>query len=255
MRVIGMLLGIPEGDLGAISSSTQERHHLDEARPPEVQDVSGTMETFAEYIDWREDHPSDDLMTQLLVTEFEDDTGVRRRLTRTEVLTYTTLLATAGNETTQRLLGWAAKVLADHPGERHALAADRALVPNAVEELLRFESPSPVQARVTTRDVELHGQTVPAGSALLLLTGSANRDERQFPDADTFDVHRRIDHHVAFGYGLHFCLGAALARMEARIVLDEVLGRWTDWDVDHDTAVLDHTSTTRGWISLPIRTR
>jgi cytochrome P450 len=254
MRVIGMLLGIPEGDLGTISSSTQERHHLDEAGPPDVHEMSETSEMFAEYIDWREDHPSDDLMTQMLVTEFEDDTGVRRRLSRTEVLTYTTLLATAGNETTQRLLGWTAKVLGEHPDQRHALAADRALVPNAVEEVLRFESPSPVQARVTTREVELHGQTVPAGSALLLLTASANRDERRFPDADTFDVHRKIDQHVAFGYGLHFCLGAALARMEARIVLDEVLARWTDWEVDHANAVLDHTSTTRGWISLPIRT-
>ena len=255
MRVIGMLLGIPEGDLGSISRDTQERHHLDQGRPPDVSDMSETSKMFAEYIEWREEHPSDDLMTQMLVTEFEDDTGARRKLTRTEVLTYTTLLATAGNETTQRLLGWTAKVLAEHPDQRHEVAADRALVPNAVEELLRFESPSPVQARVATRDVELHGQTVPAGSAVLLLTASANRDERQFPDADTFDVRRRIDHHVAFGYGLHFCLGAALARMEARIVLDEVLNRWTDWDVDHANAVLDHTSTTRGWISLPIRTR
>ena len=89
---------------------------------------------------------------------------------------------------------------------------------------------------------------------MLLLNASANRDERHFADADAFDISRRIDHHLAFGYGLHFCLGAALARMEGRVVLDEVLNRFPDWEVDYDNAVLDHTSTTRGWLRLPIIT-
>ena len=251
MRVIGMLLGIPEQDLDTISDATHTRHHLEEAGPSPHYDAVETAALFGDYLDWRQDHPSDDLMTGLLTTEF-DDGGVRRRLTRTEVLTYCQLLASAGNETTQRLLGWTAKVLADYPGQRHLVADDRSLVPNAVEELLRFESPSPVQARVTTMAVQLHGETVPAGSVVLLLTGSANRDERHFPDPDRFDVRRPIDRHLSFGHGLHFCLGAALARLEARVVLDELLRRWRDWEID-DGAVLDHTSTTRGWLSLPIR--
>jgi cytochrome P450 len=111
-----------------------------------------------------------------------------------------------------------------------------------------------VQARVVTKDVEHYGQAVREDSIMLLLNGSANRDERHFEDADRFDIHRRIDHHLAFGYGLHFCLGAALARMEGRVVLDEVLNRFPDWEVDYDNAELDHTSTTRGWLKLPIIT-
>ena len=166
---------------------------------------------FAEYIDWRAEHPSDDLMTQLLDAEFDDETGTRRRLTRDEVLTYVMLLAGAGNETTTRLIGWTGKLLAEHPDERRALVEDRSLVPNAIEEILRYEAPSPVQARTMTRDMDHHGQTVSAGSIMVLLNGSANRDDREFPDADRFDVHREIAHHLSFGYGIHFCLGAALA--------------------------------------------
>ena len=152
---------------------------------------------FEEYIDWRAKHPSDDLMTELLQAEFEDETGTVRRLTRQEVLGYVNLLAAAGNETTTRLIGWTGKVLAEHPDQRRELVEDRDLIPNAIEELLRYESPSPVQARYVTRDVEHYGQVVPAGSAILLLTASANRDERKFPDADRFDIHRTIDRQLA----------------------------------------------------------
>jgi cytochrome P450 len=128
------------------------------------------------------------------------------------------------------------------------------LVPGAIEELLRYESPSPVQARYVTQDVEHYGETVPAGSAILLLTGSANRDDRTFPDGDSFDIHRKIGHHVAFGYGLHFCLGAALARLEGRVALDEVLQRFPTWDIDWDNAKQARTSTVRGWERLPVTT-
>ena len=114
-------------------------------------------------------------------------------------------------------------MLAEHPDQRREIVEDRSLVPNAIEELLRYEAPSPVQARYVARDVEHYGQTVPEGSVMVLLNGSANRDERQFPDGDRFDIHREIDHHLAFGYGIHFCLGAALARLEGRVALDEVL--------------------------------
>ena len=168
------------------------------------------------------------------------------------MLGFVNLLAAAGNETTTRLIGWTGKVLAEHPDQRQELAEDRSLVPNAIEELLRFESPSPVQARYLTHDVEHHGQTVPAGSALLLLNGSGNRDDRKFADGDEFDIHRKIDHHLAFGYGIHFCLGAALARLEGRVALDEVLQRFPSWEVDWDNAVQARTSTVRGWEHLPV---
>jgi cytochrome P450 len=210
---------------------------------------------FAEYIDWRADHPSDDLMTELLNAQFEDVTGTVRGLSRDEILNYIGLLAAAGNETTTRLIGWAGKVLAEHPDQRAELAQHPGLVPGAIEELLRYESPSPVQARYVTRDVEHFGQVVPEGSVLLLMTGAANRDERKFDDPDHFDVHRDIQQHLAFGYGIHFCLGSHLARLEGRIALEEVLARFPTWEVDWDNAVQAHTSTVRGWESLPVVVR
>jgi cytochrome P450 len=143
--------------------------------------------------------------------------------------------------------------LAAHPDQRAALVADPTLVPNAIEELLRFEAPSPVQARYVTTAVELHGVAIPEGSKVLLLTGSAGRDERQYPDADRFDVRREFSTHLSFGYGVHFCLGAALARLESRIALEETLRRFPEWEVDHERAVRLHTSTVRGYSSVPIR--
>jgi cytochrome P450 len=200
----------------------------------------------------REAAPGDDMLTALVQAEVAED-GVRRRLARQECAEFANLLISAGTETVARLLGWSAVLLAAHPEQRAALAADPTSVPGAVEELLRYEAPSPVNGRYTTRDVELHGTTIPAASKVLLLTGSAGRDERKYPDADRFDVHRRFDHHVSFGYGIHFCLGAALARMEGRIGLEEVLARHPAWEVDHDRAVRLHTSTVRGWVSVPVR--
>jgi cytochrome P450 len=254
MRTIGMLLGIPEQDQKAIKDRLDAGLRLDtEALDTDSRVPVDFGDDFGAYIDWRAEHPSDDLMTDLLNAEFEDETGTTRRLTRDEVLNYVGLLAGAGNETTTRLIGWAGKVLAENPEQRAELAADPSLVPNAVEELLRFESPSPVQARYVMRDVEHYGQPVSAGSVMLLLTGSANRDERKFPDPDRFDIHRTIDHHLAFGYGIHFCLGSHLARLEGRVAIEEVLKRFPDWNVDWDNAVRAHTSTVRGWESLPVR--
>jgi Cytochrome P450 len=231
MRTIGMLLGIPEQDQEAIRDRIDEGLRLNDSAMPDLE----------EYIDWRAEHPSDDLMTELLHAEFEDETGARRRLTRAEVLEYVNLLAAAGNETT-RLIGWTGKVLADDPDQRKEIVDDRSLVPEAIDEVLRYESPSPVQARYVTRDVEHYGEVVPEGSVIVLLTASGNRDERKFPDADRFDIQRKIDHHLAFGYGIHFCLGAALARLEGRIALDEVLKRFPSWEVDRDNAVQARTS-------------
>ena len=256
MRTIGMLLGIPETDQEAIRDRLDESLRLEEGQAPDIsaQDAMANAELFADYVDWRAQHPSDDLMTELLTAEFEDETGTTRRLSRPEVLTYVNLLAGAGNETTGRLIGWTGKVLAEHPDQRRELAADRSLVPNAIEELLRFEAPSPVQARYVAGDVEHHGRTVAEGSVMVLLNGSANRDERRFPDGERFDIHREIGHHLSFGYSLHFCLGAALARLEGRVALDEVLQRWSDWEVDDEHAVMAHASTARGWEKLPVFT-
>jgi cytochrome P450 len=256
MRTIGMLLGIPEQDQEALRDRIDEGLRLDEGEMPtfDTERTVGQSEAFAEYIDWRAEHPSDDLMTELLQAEYTDVEGVRRRLTREEVLGYVNLVAAAGNETTTRLIGWTGKVLAEHPDQRRDLVADRSLVPNAIEELLRYEPPSPVQARYVTTDVEHYGRTVAEGSVMLFLNAAANRDERKFPDGESFDVRRRIDHHLSFGYGIHFCLGAALARLEGRVALDEVLQRFPTWEVDGDNAVQARTSTVRGWESLPVVT-
>ncbi|HVX17394.1 MAG TPA: cytochrome P450 [Acidimicrobiales bacterium] len=258
MRTIGMLLGIPEEDQIALREQIDEGLRLEDGTMPDLSDAQamaqGQAAAFADYVDWRADHPSDDLMTELLNAEFEDETGETRRLTREELLNYVNLLAAAGNETTTRLIGWAGKVLAEHPDQRRELVDSPELIPKAIEELLRYEAPSPVNARYVTADVELHGRVVPAGSAMILLNGAANRDERKFPDADRFDIHRVIDHHLAFGYGIHFCLGAALARMEGRVALDEILKRFPTWEVDWDRAVQARTSTVRGWERLPVRT-
>jgi cytochrome P450 len=257
MRTIGMLLGIPEEDQEAIRDRIDEGLRLEEGSMPDTStryvDASRSG-TFSEYIEWRAKHPSDDLMTELLQAEFEDHTGTRRRLSHEEVLNYVNLLAAAGNETTTRLIGWTGKVLADHPDQRKEIVEDRGLIPGTIEEVLRYESPSPVQSRYVMKDVEHHGEKVPEGSAMVLLTASGNRDERKFPDADRFDIHRKIDHHLAFGYGIHFCMGAALARLEGRIALDEVLKRFPTWEVDWDNAVQARTSTVRGWEKLPVTT-
>jgi cytochrome P450 len=255
MRTIGMLLGIPESDQEALRDRIDEGLRLEEGSMPDRSQLNPeeiANRGFADYIDWRAEHPSDDLMTELLTAEFEDEKGDRRRLTRTEVLSYVNLLASAGNETTTRLIGWTGKVLAEHPDERRALVEDPGLIPNAIEELLRYEAPSPVQARYVARDVEHHGRAVPEGSVIVLLNASANRDERKFDDPDRFDIRRRIGHHLSFGYGIHFCLGAALARLEGRVALDEVLKRFPSWDVDWDHAVQARTSTVRGWERLPV---
>ncbi|HEY9313215.1 cytochrome P450 [Williamsia sp.] len=257
MRTIGMLIGIPEKDQEAIRDHTNAQMRTEAGKPMKAAEEGlDTGEIFAEYIDWRAENPSDDIMTELLNVEFTDETGEVRKLTRGELLTYVNVVAGAGNETTTRLIGWAGKVLAEHPDQRRELAEDNTLIPKAIEELLRFEPPAPHASRYVTRDVEYYGQTVPEGSVMTLLLGSANRDDRQFPpDGDVFDIHRESRPHVAFSVGAHFCLGAALARLEGRIALEEVLKRFPEWDVDLGAATLSPTSTVRGWESMPAVTR
>ncbi len=254
MRVIGMLLGVPEQDQEAVRDSVDRSLRTEAGKPMKVSADFVEGEMFAEYIDWRAEHPSDDIMTELLHAEFEDETGTVRRLTREELQTYLTVIAGAGNETTTRLIGWTGKVLADHPDQRKELVDDRSLIPNAIEELLRFEPPAHHMARYVAQDVDVHGRTVPEGSIMLLLPGSANRDDRRFGDGDRFDIHREMGQPLTFGYGIHFCLGAALARLEGRLALDEVLDRFPSWEVDWDRARIAPTSTVRGWETLPVVT-
>jgi cytochrome P450 len=254
MRVIGMLLGIPEGDQQTVRDRADAKLRT---KPGEQMKVSESalmdVDIFAEYIDWRAEHPSDDLMTELLNAQFEDEHGVTRTLTRPEILTYVTVLAGAGNETTARLIGWLVSVLARYPDQRTEVIEDRQLIPNVIEETLRFEPTGHAVARYVTTDVEFHGQVVPAGSAISLLVASANRDERRWTDPKRFDIHRRINQLLTFGLGTHYCMGAALARLEAKVALEEFVARFPKWDVDVDNAVLSSTSTMRGWETLPVR--
>jgi cytochrome P450 len=254
MRVIGMLLGIPESAQTGIRDRSDAILRTEAGKPMAVvsQDAIANGKVFGEYIDWRAQHPSDDLMTVLLTAEFEDESGTMRRLTRDEVMTYTQVLAGAGNETTGRLIGWLGKLLGDHPDQRREVAADPSLIANTVEETLRFEATGPALARYVARDVEYYGTDLPAGSAILLVVGSANRDERRYEDPDRFDIHRDLSQHLTFGYGLHYCLGAALARLEGRVALDEVLKRFPDWEIDQENARMAQTSTMRGWESMPV---
>jgi cytochrome P450 len=256
IRVIGMLLGIPEQDQQAVRAHGDKRISRQPGQPKDYAENNIADDAFfGEYLDWRASHPADDLMTQLLQAEFEDETGTLRRLTREEILTFVNVLASAGNETTNRLIGWTGKVLADHPDQRRELAEDRSLIPNAIEEILRFEPPALQICRYVTKDVGYYGETVPRGSVMMFLAASANRDSRPFaPDGDVFDIHREIGHHIAFGYGIHFCLGAALARLEGRIALDEVLSRFPEWEVDTDRARLS-SAAVRGWSTLPVSLR
>ena len=250
MRTISMLLGIPEQDQESFRDRVDSDLRTEAGQPMQTSINVGDM--FASYIDWRAEHPSDDIMTDLLQAEFDDETGTRRRLTRDEILIYLAVVSGAGNETTSRLIGWAGKVLADHPDQRRELAADPALIPGAIEELLRYEPPGTHIARYVARDVEWHGQRVPESSAMLLLVAAANRDDRRYPDGDRFDIHREFSLSLTFGRGIHYCLGAALARLEGRIALEEILKRFPEWDVDTDAARLSPTSTVRGWESLPV---
>lgn len=258
MRTIGYLLGIPEADQEKIRDRSVANIELSTDSDPAAVDANifaNSIALFAEYIEWRASHPSDDLMTELLRAEIDEADGTRRPLSRTEVLAYTAMIAGAGNETTARLIGFMGQLLSDHPEQRRELVADPSLIPGAIEETLRFEPPSPVQARYVARDAEQYGRVVPEGSFMLLLNGSANRDPRRFADPDRYDIHRQAGGHLSFGQGLHFCLGSALARMEARVAFEEVLKRWPDWEVDYANAERAHTASVRGWARLPVVTR
>jgi cytochrome P450 len=249
--VIGMLLGIPDEDRDLVRDRVDSRLRTETGKPMDTSQMGSVGEGFEGYIEWRVQHPANDLMTELLNVEFQDETGTTRKLSRDEILIFVSVLAGAGNETTSRLIGWIGKVLSDHPDQRRELARNPALIPAAIEEILRVEPPGTQVARYVTRDVEIHGQTVREGSVMQCLIAAANRDERRFPDGDRFDIHRQGATHISFGRGIHSCIGSALARVEGRVALDELLKRFPDWTVDLANSKLSSSSTTRGWETLP----
>lgn len=254
LRVVGMLFGIPEDYQRRVQEDGEKFVRTKRGgRMTDNQDAKlADGEIFADFIDWRTDHPADDLTTELLNAEFEDETGRTRKLERDELLMFMKVVAVAGSETTTRLIGWAGKLLSEHPDQRRLLVRERSLLPGAIEEILRFEPPALQAARYVTRDVEFYGKTVPEGSAILTLIGAANRDVTRFGEnAEEFDVTRVPRQHLTFGVGAHYCLGNALARIEGRIALDEIMNRFPDWEVDLDAAVFSSSSAVRGWDSMP----
>ncbi|MEX5712409.1 cytochrome P450 [Parafrankia sp. FMc6] len=253
--VISQLIGVDPADRDDVRKMIDGTFYLDPEKGMFNETAMAATAKFHGYLNGqiqeRVKNPRDDMMTALTQAEITTDDGTRR-LSLSEATDFTALLVSAGTETVARLLGWACVLLAAHPDQRADLAADPSLLGGAVEETLRYEAPSPVQGRVTTRDVEVHGTEIPAKSKVLLLTGSAGRDDRKYDDPDRYDIRRTFDRHLSLGRGVHFCLGASLARMEGRIALEETLRRFPTWDVDHDNTVRLHTSTVRGYEELPI---
>ncbi|HSA52679.1 MAG TPA: cytochrome P450 [Yinghuangia sp.] len=254
--VIGYMLGIPEDERDMLRRWFDEMLHREEGQTEQMNPTSlnASLQVHAyatKLIEERRRHPGEDMISTLVDAEIEED-NVRRRLTDDEVALFVVLLAGAGVETVARLLSWTAVTLAQHPDQRRLLVDDPSLVPGAIEEILRYEAPSPVNGRWTLRDFSAHGVDIPAGSKVLLLNGSANRDQREFTDPDIFDVRRNIQRHITFGFGAHYCLGAALARLEGCAALAGTLARFPEWEIDESELVPVQTSTVRGFASVPI---
>jgi len=261
--VILALVGFPEGYAAAFRQEVDSSMQIAEGVDPADIAPTKTLVTDGGEIDsavfsmlpdlmkQRRADPEDDLISALVHSEIDDDDGHGRTLTDDEIVGFVQLIAIAGSETVVRLLGFAAVELARHPDQRQLLVDDPGLIPNAVEETLRYEAPSPIQGRWVARDVEFHGTVIPRGSKMALLNASGDRDERHFVDPDRFDVRREIDRHLAFGYGTHFCIGAALARLEGKIALAETIKRFPSWAVDEAGLERIHTSTVRGYTHVP----
>lgn len=198
----------------------------------------------------------DDMISRLIETEVVEQ-GEVRRLEDAEIAGFANMLGGAGAETVTKLVANAVVVFAENPDQWQKLQQDRTKVAAAFEELLRYEGPSQYNVRYTLRDVTLHGTTIPAGSAVMLINGAANRDDRVFPDPDRFDIdrERKMGYNLGFGYGIHSCLGAALARMEGRIALEALLDLIPRYDVDHSGLRRVHMTNVCGWANVPVRAR
>lgn len=257
-EVITTMLGVPEADREQIRQWLDlllERRPGEIAVPPEGFEASmNTGVYYYNLIQERRRQPQDDMISRLIETEIERD-GVVDKLTDVDIAGFATLLGGAGAETVTKLIGNAMVAFADFPEQWQRLRADRSKVPAAIEELLRYEAPSQYQVRTATRDVTLHGRTIPQGSVVLLLTASATRDERMFSDPDRLDIdrERKMGFNLAFGYGVHSCLGAALARMESRIALNALLDLLPDYEVERAGLRRVAMSNVSGWSNVPIR--
>ena len=252
--VIGELLGVPEEDRNMLRLLVDDIFELDEHNEPTETAVAAQIASFeyiAAMVDGRRKALKDDMLSALIEAEIVES-GVSRHLSDMEIIMFIMLLNGAGVETVARLLSWSAVILARHPDQREIVVGEPALVANAIDELLRYEAPSPVNGRWVTQPVEFYGTTIPAESKILLLNGSANRDDREFEDPDTFDVLRKAKRHITFGYGAHYCLGAALARLEGRVALAGALKRFPRWEINEDELVMVRTSTVRGYSSVPV---
>jgi cytochrome P450 len=182
-----------------------------------------------------------------------DDDGNARSMDDDELANRFLELSFAGHETVAKLIPNGVIALTWYPDQRRELAADLGLMPNAVEEMLRWDPPSHYQGRWTTRDIEMHGTVIPEGQRVILITGAAVHDERKYPDPELFDIHRDIDRHVSFGFGRHLCLGAALARLETRIAFEELLKRIPDFTFDETGVERAYSGNVRGLAKLPLR--
>jgi cytochrome P450 len=255
MEVIFTLLGVPEGDRHQVREWMDLSLERDPDTPvvPERAMVAmmSMMQYWPDFVDGLRRKPDQGLVSALLVAEVEGDDGTSSRLTDGEVIGFCNLIGAAGNETVTKLLANACVLFARHPEQYRTILDHPGAIPDAVEETLRFTSPSQYQGRVTTRDVEWYGHTVPKGARVLLLTGSANRDEREFPDPDRFDVGRRPEQHLALGQGVHFCLGASLARLESRVTIEEFAKRFPRYTVDESKCVRVHMSNVHGFEHVP----
>jgi cytochrome P450 len=254
MDVISSLLGIPEADRDQVRNWSNDILHRDPGNPMPTAHGFESMQKLHLYFEQqmaeRRRAPKDDMMTVLLHAEVDGE-----RLDAQEIHGFCNLLATAGNETVTKLLASAFYWLDRFPDQRRILVDQPERIPNAVEELLRFDPPSQYQGRTLTRDVELHGEKLPKGAKVMLVNGASGRDERRFPDPDRLDVSREIDFHLGFGYGRHVCLGAFLARMESRVALEEFFQRWSEYGVPEDGIQRMHSSNVRGFSGLVLETR
>jgi cytochrome P450 len=257
MDVISSMLGVPAEHRDRVRHLTNEMMH----REPGELDVSDRhrqigaelFATFNDLIDARRKRPQQDLISALIEAELEGEDGEPTKLTQLEILGFCMLLGNAGHETTARLICNSAVTLARHPDQRRELVSDPSLLPDAVEELLRYDPPSQVQGRWSTRPVELHGITIPEDVRVLLLTGAAERDPREFDEPDRFDIRRRIKRHLSFGFGQHLCLGKSLARQECRVAFEELLARFPDYEIDEANLVWSHNNNVRGYAKVPMR--
>lgn len=257
MDVISAMLGVPEADRDRVRHLTNALMHREPGSlelPKQAMEASGEIhEYFADFIREQERRPGDGMIAALIGAELRDENGELTKLSFEEVLGFCILLGSAGHETTARLICNSAVTLFRHPDQRADLVASPDLLPGAVEELLRYDPPSQVQGRWSTRPWTRHGVTIPEDVRVLLLTGAAHRDERQFPDPDRFEIRRKLDRTVHFGQGHHLCLGKSLARQECRVAFEEILARFPDYAIDEGELQWSHNNNVRGYAKVPMR--